>query len=417
MVEFFSRGGLIHYTWQLARAMRTLVHPGTEIILLTAPHPESPAPWGVRLLTGLHTWNPHCQPRVWPRRLVRAGRGLRYAAAWFELLHAVRRLQPRVVLLSDLEHRCDAWFVPRLRRQLHRQAAPGVLADIWHNVEPFDRYHRGRLLRRLRWRAPMARHFDAIFVHGEALAEQFHAQTGYRSYVIPHGNQEWMVEQAGPDPSLDARLHLPRDRPLALLFGALSPYKGVEVLLAAMAVLTPAERPGLLIAGMATATAELAKWRRQARGLGLERWLRWDVRYIPAPDVAWYFRRADFVVLPYRVASQSGVGNLALTFGKPLIVTASGGLPELIDGNGEVVPAGEAAPLARAMARVSSSADLRWRWGQRSAELATARHAWQPIARTVLACTAPGALFAASGIATKDLPQALAGGGISERER
>lgn len=43
-----------------------------------------------------------------------------------------------------------------------------------------------------------------------------------------------------------------------------------------------------------------------------------------------YFLESDLVVLPYKEASQSGVLFTAFTFGKPVIATSVGGLPEVI---------------------------------------------------------------------------------------
>lgn len=416
LVEFFSRGGLMHYSLQLARALAAELPSGAEVVLLTSPGLEASPPPGVRVLPELGVWNPHRRPRLLPRRLVRAWRGLVYVHAWRQLLRVARRERPALLLLPDLEHRCDAWFVRRLRRQLRRQQPAGVLADLWHNVEAFDRYRRRGLVRKMHWRIRMARSFDAVFVNGQALAQQFLQLTGCRACAIVHGNQDWLWEQAGPDPGLDARLGLPAHRPLALLCGSLSPYKGVEVLLAAMAAIAPARRPLLLIAGMATAAAQLSQWRHQAHAWGLDKDLRWDVGYIPTPEMAWYARRADWVVLPYRAASQSGIAHLALTAGKPLLVTATGSLPELIDGNGIVVPPGDSVALADALVRLAESPQLRRQWGERSLELANTRHLWSAAARAILAATLPERVVADAGIATKALPSAAAPSGITRQE-
>ncbi|TAN24572.1 MAG: glycosyltransferase [Acidobacteria bacterium] len=389
LVEFFSRGGVMHYSLQLARALAGEAAPDVSITLLTARHAEAAAPVGVRLLPWLATWNPHRAPRYLPRRLVRAARGLRYVWVWMQVLAAVRREQPAFILMTDLEHRCDGWFARKLRRWCRRQQPPVPLADIWHNVEAFERHQKGKLQRQLHWRIRLAQVFDTVFVHGTTLQAQFTELTGRGACAIPHGNLAWMAEQAGPDPGLNQRLRLAPQQPLALLFGSLSAYKGVEVLLAAMAALTAASRPLLLIAGMPTAVSQLQRWHDYVRQQGLEPWVRWDTRYIPLPEVAWYFRRADWVVLPYRAIAQSGVAHAALTFGRPLLVTAVGGLPELIDGNGILVPANDPAALAQAMERMAAAPQLREQWGRRSLELAYSRHAWGPIAHTVLAAAAP----------------------------
>ncbi len=378
VVEFLARGGLIHYSWQLAQA---LARQGAAVSLLTGPDPEcavtpaSPA----RLLPELRTWNPHRRPRGLPRRLVRAWRGWLYLRAWRDVQRIARREGPEVILFTDLEHRCDGWFVRRLAR------GPWRLSDIWHNVAPFERHRRDRLLRPAAWRARMAASFATVFVHGRTLQAEFARVTGRPAVAIPHGNQTWIAAQAGPDPGLDRRWQLPAGQPVVLLFGSLSAYKGVGVLLEALAALAPGERPIALIAGMPMAGVRPAAWEAQARRLGIAAWVRWDRRYVPVAEIAWYFRRADVVVLPYRVASQSGVAHLALTFGRPLIVTAVGALPELIAGNGLVIPPDDPGALAQALARLLGDAEERAAMGRCAALRAATGHNWDVIAATVLA--------------------------------
>jgi glycosyltransferase involved in cell wall biosynthesis len=398
LVEFFGRGGLLHYSAQLARGLRAVAAPGVEVMLLCGRALEAGVvPEGVRLAPWLCTWNPHARPRLVPRRLLRAWRGLLYGAAWVQVGVVVARRRPELVVLGDLEHRIDGWGTRWLHRRLGRQRPPGRLADIWHNLEPFGRAPGEGVVRPARWRRPMARQFDTVFVHGDHLARAFEALTGRPAHAIAHGNQDWLAELAGADPRLDERLRLPPDRPLALLLGALSAYKGVEVLLAALALIPPARRPCVLIAGMPSAGAPADAWQQEAARLGLEPFVRWDLRYVPSGEIAWYFRRADLVVLPYRAAAQSGVAHLALSFGRPLLVTAVGGLPELIAGNGLVVPPDDAAALARALEQMSGDEEARRRWGEQSRQLAEVRHGWPAIARQVLAAAAPHLLASGGG--------------------
>jgi glycosyltransferase involved in cell wall biosynthesis len=379
-VERFSRGGLFHYTAQLTQG---LARQGADVTLLTGRDPETGGTGlaGVRVLDRLRGWNPHRRSRWLPRRVLRAGRGLVYLAGWMQIVATVRRERPEVVLFGDFEHRCDAWFIAWLARR------GWALADIWHNVVSFDRFGGQAVVRAQPWRDRMARHFQCIFVHGENLARQFEATTGCRAVVIPHGNQNWIAGQAGPDPDLDRRLHLTPGRPVALLFGSLTRYKGIDVLIEALGLLPSAQRPTVVIAGFPLADCPIDALRARAERCGLTPWMRWQTGYIPTPEIAWYFRRADVVVLPYRAASQSGVAHLALTFGKPMIVTDTGSLPELMEGesNGLVVPPGDAPALAAALARISSDDGMRQRMGAAAHRLAETRHNWDDIARQVLA--------------------------------
>ena len=393
LVEFLGRGGLLHYAAQLARGLAGEAARGVEVVVLCGRALEPGVrPEGVRCLPRLATWNPHHRPRGVPRRLLRAWRGVVYGWAWVQVAATVARLRPQLVLLGDLEHGGDAWGVRWLRRRLRRQSPPGHLADVWHNLRPFGRQPGEAVERRAEWRVPMARQFDTVFVHGERLALEFEQMTGRRAVAIAHGNQQWLVDLAGEDPKLDERLGLSPSVPLGLLLGALSPYKGVEELLEALGRTAPERRPQMLIAGQPTAGASWGAWQAQTARLGLGGWVHWEGRYVPTAELAWYFRRADFVVLPYRAAAQSGVAHLALTLGKPLLVTRVGGLPELVDGNGLVVALGDAEELGRALETMVVDGDQRRRWGERSAQLAVERHAWPVIARRVLEAAAPSLL-------------------------
>jgi len=52
--------------------------------------------------------------------------------------------------------------------------------------------------------------------------------------------------------------------------------------------------------------------------------------FINDSEVKYYLSAADFVIQPYRNATQSGVTPLAYHFEKPMLVTNVGGLPSLV---------------------------------------------------------------------------------------
>ena len=52
--------------------------------------------------------------------------------------------------------------------------------------------------------------------------------------------------------------------------------------------------------------------------------------FISDSEVRYYLSTADFVIQPYRQATQSGVTPLAYHFEKPMLVTNVGGLPSLV---------------------------------------------------------------------------------------
>jgi glycosyltransferase involved in cell wall biosynthesis len=138
---------------------------------------------------------------------------------------------------------------------------------------------------------------------------------------------------------------------VVLLFGAIRPYKGVDVALRALAdVREEMPEVRLLIAGKPWETWD--SYRALISALGIEPFVSTDLRYIPAGEVAKFFLAADLVILPYRrFDAQSGVGAAALAFQKPLIVTDVGGLPDLVGDRGWVVPCDDGKALAEKMGR------------------------------------------------------------------
>jgi glycosyltransferase involved in cell wall biosynthesis len=52
--------------------------------------------------------------------------------------------------------------------------------------------------------------------------------------------------------------------------------------------------------------------------------------FISDSEVKYYLSAADFVIQPYKHATQSGVTPLAYHFEKPMLVTNVGGLPDLV---------------------------------------------------------------------------------------
>ena len=137
-----------------------------------------------------------------------------------------------------------------------------------------------------------------------------------------------------PLPKLEARRYLGLNEhdKIILFFGFIRKYKGLDLLLKAMAV--PAVRQSeikLLIAG------EFYEDREQYDKLIAENnllprlILRTD--FIADSEVKYYLSAADFVIQPYRNATQSGVTPLAYHFEKPMLVTNVGGLPDKVPNN------------------------------------------------------------------------------------
>jgi glycosyltransferase involved in cell wall biosynthesis len=156
---------------------------------------------------------------------------------------------------------------------------------------------------------------------------------------------------------------------VALFFGHVRPFKGLDIALRAWPELTSDVL--LLVAGEAW-------WERENEYRELAKPLinvRFDFRFIPDSEVATYFAAADVVLVPYRIEAQSGVALTAFHFARPVIATTVGGLPEIIDGNnGILIPPEDPPALARAIDDFFTARDRAAM--ERAAAVSARRYSW-----------------------------------------
>jgi glycosyltransferase involved in cell wall biosynthesis len=134
-------------------------------------------------------------------------------------------------------------------------------------------------------------------------------------------------------------LHLDASAKYILFFGFIRDYKGLDILMRAYADKRMADYGiRLLVAGEFYNNAD--KYHALEKELGLEGKIDWFSDYIPNEEVTRFFSVADLVVQPYKTATQSGISQMAYHFEKPMVVTAVGGLPEIVPHGkvGYVVP-------------------------------------------------------------------------------
>jgi len=124
-------------------------------------------------------------------------------------------------------------------------------------------------------------------------------------------------------------LQLSENERYILFFGFIRKYKGLDLLLEAMAD----ERVRnlsikLIVAGEHYDNPELYQNLIIKYNLAERVILHTD--FIPNDAVKYYFGAADLVVQPYRSATQSGISQMAYHFEKPMVVTKVGGLSEIV---------------------------------------------------------------------------------------
>jgi glycosyltransferase involved in cell wall biosynthesis len=148
---------------------------------------------------------------------------------------------------------------------------------------------------------------------------------------------------------------------LILFFGRLCGYKGLEYLIRAEPLITskvPTAR--IAIAGRGQ---DFDYYRRMM--VHPEKFVIYN-EFVSDEKRAELFRQASVVALPYIEASQSGVIPIAYRFGKPVVATTVGGLPDMVDHGttGYLVPPHDAKALAEAVVVLLQDKKLRARFGE-----------------------------------------------------
>lgn len=135
-----------------------------------------------------------------------------------------------------------------------------------------------------------------------------------------------------------------------LFFGFIRAYKGLDLLLQAMADSRLAQRPDIKLIIAGEFYEDAAPYHKLITQLQLQDRLVLRTGFIPNAEVRHYFCAASLVVQPYKHATQSGVTQIAYHFDKPMVVTNVGGLAELIpDGEVGYVVAPEPGEIATAI--------------------------------------------------------------------
>jgi D-inositol-3-phosphate glycosyltransferase len=228
-----------------------------------------------------------------------------------------------------------------------------------------------------------------IFVHTEKMKHELAADFGIpadRVSVIPFG-----INNTIPTTGLSTRdarrqLGVEEGDKVALFFGQIAPYKGLEYLIQALAILA---RKGLAVRLIVAGRVKSGRddyWesvQRTLRESGLGDAVIQRIQFIPDEEVEPYFKAADAVVIPYTHIFQSGVPFLAYSFGLPVIATDVGSLrDDIVEGeSGFLCPPRDPEALAATIERYFSS-DLYRQLPARREQIrrfASEHHSWTTV--------------------------------------
>jgi glycosyltransferase involved in cell wall biosynthesis len=255
-----------------------------------------------------------------------AGRRLRTADLVVFVLLTPIQVPPYLTILAALRHGART-------------------AVICHNVLPHERRPIDvPLVRALLSRA------DAVITHSAAQAAQAKDLTPaapVRTVAMPpHLPTTPPQDQFTERPWSPAPAHC-----RLLFFGIVRPYKGLDVLLRALA--QAPSHVTLTVAGEFWGGP--AETEKLIADLGLAGRVTLRPGYVPADQLPALFAAADALVLPYREATASQNALLAFAHGVPVVTTTAGALAEAVrDGvDGLTCAPGDAEDLARVLTAIS----------------------------------------------------------------
>jgi glycosyltransferase involved in cell wall biosynthesis len=322
-------------------------------------------------------WRPVAGSPI-PRRAVRAGRYPGFARAVPRLLRLIdgdvilaskprptsfglallaraRRRRPLILDIDDWElgffYRSGAWGA--VGRALN-VGNPNGLASTW-------------IAERL---VPAA---DALTVASRFLQRRF------GGVLVPHVRDTERWDPARHDGApVRAALDV-GDRRLVMFLGTPRGYKGVDDLVEAVQSLD--EDVTLALVGVDPASGWAARWRGSTRVR--------TVGEIPFDDVPRFLAAADVVAVPQRATTDT-LGQVpaklidAMALGRAIVATDVSMIPEILDGCGVVVPAGDPAALAKAIAGLLADRDRAADLGRRARARCVAHYSFAAARATLL---------------------------------
>lgn len=327
----FRSGGITSFNERLAKAFKKEGH-SCEIWSFTLQYPSflfpgktqystEPAPQGITIIPKVNSINPF---------------------NWLKVGNELKKARPDIVVVR--------FWLPfmgpalgTILRKVKKNKHTKVIA-ITDNVVPHEKRPGDK---------PFTKYFlkpcDAFIAMSDKVLNdlrQFENKKPARLVMHP------LYDNFGhPVPKAEARakLGLDANAKILLFFGFIRKYKGLDLLLEAMAKVRN-QNIKLLVAG--EFYEDEKAYQEKIDQLGIRDNLILKTGFIPDSDVRYYLCAADAVVQPYRNATQSGVTPLAYHFERPMIVTNVGGLPALVpDGKVGLVCEPEPSSIADAIAR------------------------------------------------------------------
>jgi len=295
-----------------------------------------------------------------------------------KLWRLLRCEKPHVLHVQSLISQRKDWLLLLLCRLLQVRVVLTV-----HNILPHEVRRGEGFLYFLYYRLA-----DALILHSERnrarLLGLLPDLNAGRVYHVPHGNYAEFRDLELDQEEARARLDLPREGEMVLFYGAIRPYKGLDLFLKLVKPVRAACPDAFFAVAGNVLRGGRADYEKQIADLGIgEEELKVRFEYLSTEESIAYVCAADLVVLPYREIYQSGVLLFAYSFGRPVLATRVGSFPETIEEgrSGWLVDVGDVGGMEQALIRILQEPETLAAAGRHARRLADTQHGWEGIAR------------------------------------
>ena len=317
------------------------------------------------------------------RKLIR---GCEYCFTMLNLLSKYSKESPDIIHIQWLLfYQFDYLWLRILRYRFRRKNTKIVLTA--HNVLPhINGYKYKNILKKI------YSQIDGIIVHSEILKDQmieiFGAKTkNWPICINSIGVEDILLDKIKQNilNSFQDKVKISKTKGCRFLFvGNIHKNKGLDILLQAWCEhIKKYSNDKLYIVGEPryNINNELSFIERFHSSIST------SFGYKSDEEILAYFLECDFVVLPYKEASQSGVLMTALSLGKPVIATNVGGFPEVVEtvNGGYVVDSNNPIALCKAIDKASEISDRELsEWNNDIRKKTLTNYSWDNIANLTI---------------------------------
>lgn len=363
VITRFDKGGSAEDTFLTVRGLDQARY---DVVLIkgTSSPGDSGDPETEAVQANVNTAREHHVRLICLRHLVRDLKPFSDLATFFSLLRIIRREKPHIVHThtskAGILGRWVAWFcrVPIIVHTPHGHVFWGY----------FNSWQTRLFILLERWTARITNAIVTITPQEKEDHLRFHIAPEEKFTVIHSGVDLRTFRADLYQPSeTKALLGIPPEMMVVGTVGRLTPVKGQEVLIrAASGLIRRGEKIFLVLLGDGELRRDLEELSLRLDIAGYVRFLGWR------PDVAWIMAVCDIFCLPSRNEGMGKVLVEAMAMGIPIIASNIGGIKDIVrsEENGVLVPVGDAAAWAEAIARLCRDPERRRRMGDAGRQIA-----------------------------------------------